>query len=167
MARVTDPETFRTDVRNVLAERCFPGEETNHEIAIYNHAVTAARKSGIERRWKNPDFVGLYLRRFRTLYMNLHDGAVLEPGLTASQRLARAAGPTNAMCPQRWTKAQEEKTAREATMIAPKTEASTDTFRCGRCKSRKCSFYQLQTRSADEPMTTYVTCLECANRWKC
>lgn len=25
---------------------------------------------------------------------------------------------------------------------------------------------QLQTRSADEPMTTFVLCNECGNRWK-
>jgi transcription elongation factor S-II len=40
-------------------------------------------------------------------------------------------------------------------------------FKCGKCKSVKTTYYQLQTRSADEPMTTYVTCLGCSNRWKC
>ncbi len=40
-------------------------------------------------------------------------------------------------------------------------------FKCGKCKSKKTTYYQLQTRSADEPMTTYVTCMECSNRWKC
>ncbi|KAJ1913911.1 transcription elongation factor TFIIS [Tieghemiomyces parasiticus] len=44
--------------------------------------------------------------------------------------------------------------------------AETDMFRCGRCKSRKCTYYQMQTRSADEPMTTFVTCTNCENRWK-
>ncbi|KAK3273922.1 hypothetical protein CYMTET_9676 [Cymbomonas tetramitiformis] len=45
-------------------------------------------------------------------------------------------------------------------------QASTDQFKCGRCKQRKTTFYQLQTRSADEPMTTFVTCVNCDNRWK-
>ena len=36
-----------------------------------------------------------------------------------------------------------------------------------KCKGNKCRYYQMQTRSADEPMTTFVTCLSCANRWKC
>ena len=40
-------------------------------------------------------------------------------------------------------------------------------FKCGKCKSKKTDYYQLQTRSADEPMTTYVTCKNCGNRWKC
>ena len=49
----------------------------------------------------------------------------------------------------------------------PKLEASTDNFKCYKCKSKKCTYYQLQTRSADEPMTTFVNCLDCGNRWKC
>jgi DNA-directed RNA polymerase subunit M/transcription elongation factor TFIIS len=39
-------------------------------------------------------------------------------------------------------------------------------FRCSKCKSKKTTHYQLQTRSADEPMTTFVTCLDCDKRWK-
>ncbi|CAE6036724.1 unnamed protein product [Arabidopsis arenosa] len=45
-------------------------------------------------------------------------------------------------------------------------KASTDQFKCGRCGQRKCTYYQMQTRSTDEPMTTYVTCVNCDNRWK-
>jgi transcription elongation factor S-II len=40
-------------------------------------------------------------------------------------------------------------------------------LQCGKCKSKKTEYYQLQTRSADEPMTTYATCKKCGNRWKC
>ena len=40
-------------------------------------------------------------------------------------------------------------------------------FMCGKCKSWKTTYYQLQTRSADEPMTTFVTCLNCSKKWKC
>jgi DNA-directed RNA polymerase subunit M/transcription elongation factor TFIIS len=57
-------------------------------------------------------------------------------------------------------------------------------FKCGKCKSVKTTYYQLQTRSADEPsalfyslviffrltlfsVTTYVTCLGCNSHWKC
>lgn len=45
-------------------------------------------------------------------------------------------------------------------------EATTNSFKCGRCGKRKCTYYQLQTRSADEPMTTFVTCVNCNKRWK-
>ena len=34
------------------------------------------------------------------------------------------------------------------------------------CTNRKAYFFQLQTRSADEPMTTFYRCTECAHQWK-
>ena len=40
-------------------------------------------------------------------------------------------------------------------------------FTCGRCKSIKTTSTQKQTRSADEPMTVLVFCMNCGNRWKC
>uniref|UniRef100_A0A1D1YY00 Transcription elongation factor n=1 Tax=Anthurium amnicola TaxID=1678845 RepID=A0A1D1YY00_9ARAE len=46
------------------------------------------------------------------------------------------------------------------------TQAETDMFRCGKCGERKTTYFQMQTRSADEPMTTFVTCIVCNNRWK-
>ncbi|NXP11014.1 TCEA1 protein, partial [Thinocorus orbignyianus] len=42
----------------------------------------------------------------------------------------------------------------------------TDLFTCGKCKKKNCTYTQVQTRSADEPMTTFVVCNECGNRWK-
>lgn len=40
-----------------------------------------------------------------------------------------------------------------------KPEATCDLFQCSKCKERKTTYFQLQTRSADEPMTTFVTCV--------
>lgn len=47
-----------------------------------------------------------------------------------------------------------------------KQEPSTSEFRCGKCKERKCTYFQMQTRGADEPLTTFVHCVNCNNRWK-
>lgn len=58
-----------------------------------------------------------------------------------------------------------EKMTRDA-MPYNKQEASTDMFKCGKCKERKCTYFQMQTRSADEPLTTFVSCVNCGNRWK-
>jgi hypothetical protein len=40
-------------------------------------------------------------------------------------------------------------------------------FQCSKCKSKKTTYYQMQTRSADEPATSFVTCMNCSKRWKC
>jgi len=39
-------------------------------------------------------------------------------------------------------------------------------FKCKKCRSDKTLVCQAQTRSADEPMTTFVTCLECGGSYK-
>lgn len=49
---------------------------------------------------------------------------------------------------------------------ATEKRAVTDRFTCGKCKHKRVSYYQMQTRSADEPLTTFCTCEHCGNRWK-
>jgi transcription elongation factor S-II len=71
------------------------------------------------------------------------------------------------MLPERWEKMIQEKIKRDKHKFEAKVEASTDTFTCRKCRSKKCTYFQQQTRSADEPMTTFVTCLQCDARWKC
>ncbi|EFA81501.1 hypothetical protein PPL_05490 [Heterostelium album PN500] len=56
------------------------------------------------------------------------------------------------------------KFSKEAATLS-RDAATTDQFQCGKCKQRKCTYFQLQTRSADEPLTTFVTCVNCNNRW--
>lgn len=44
--------------------------------------------------------------------------------------------------------------------------STTDMFICRKCKERKCSYYELQTRSADEPMTKFIKCCNCGFEWR-
>ena len=50
---------------------------------------------------------------------------------------------------------------------AQKGGKKTGFFTCRKCQSKNTNFYQLQTRGADEPMTNFVNCFDCGNRWKC
>ena len=61
----------------------------------------------------------------------------------------------------------DDKIKRDENLVKGDISASTDEFKCFKCFERVCTYYQLQTRSADEPMTTFVTCLKCGNRWRC
>ncbi|XP_037357391.1 transcription elongation factor A protein 2 isoform X2 [Talpa occidentalis] len=44
--------------------------------------------------------------------------------------------------------------------------AHTGLFTCAKCRKKNCAYTQVQTRSSDEPVTTFVVCNECGNRWK-
>ena len=47
-----------------------------------------------------------------------------------------------------------------------KNIATTDLYTCKKCKGQRCTTWDLQTRSADEPSTTFVRCLDCGQTWK-
>lgn len=64
-----------------------------------------------------------------------------------------------------WEQANEKKINEQCGIKGDLLKASL--FTCGRCKSHKTTSTQKQTRSADEPMTVFVLCLNCGNRWKC
>jgi len=113
-----------------------------------------------------------YKSKIRTLFVNLKDKN--NPGL----RRSVTAGDIPAQTFARMTSqdmASEERKAADAkieednlflSLGAADQQAETDAFQCGRCKQRKCRYRQAQTRSADEPMTTFVTCTNCNHRWK-
>ena len=52
----------------------------------------------------------------------------------------------------------------DAAQLATVQGTKTDLLKCGKCGKRNCTDNQIQTRSADEPMTTFVLCNECGNR---
>lgn len=64
-----------------------------------------------------------------------------------------------------WEQANEDKINEMCGIKGDLLKASL--FTCGRCKSTKTTSTQKQTRSADEPMTVFVLCLNCGKRWKC
>lgn len=141
----------------------------NIEKGIYNYSIRKAKKEKIIRRWNNVLFVIIYQEKCLSVFRILkHHPEILEkikekdiephefPQMTQKD-----------LFPEKWEKKIQEQKLRLENKYFPKVEASTDNFTCGKCKSKACTYYQLQTRSADEPMTTFVTCTNCGNRWKC
>ncbi|NBP65163.1 MAG: hypothetical protein EBU66_10985 [Bacteroidetes bacterium] len=141
---------------------------TNIEKGIFNWSIQHASKHNIVKKWSNPFFVTLYIDHLRSVYINLKKPDVSAAVLTGNIKSQEIAFMTHQeICPEKWKKLIEDKKVRDKQKYEPNIEASTDNFTCNKCKSKKCTYYQLQTRSADEPMTTFVTCLECGKRWKC
>jgi transcription elongation factor S-II len=66
----------------------------------------------------------------------------------------------------RWAEMIDLKSKRDKNKFEVNIAASTDTYTCRKCKNNQCTYYQMQTRSADEPMTVYISCVCCGNRWK-
>ena len=168
MRQVPSPETFRQNVATQFKKstKLSKREAGNLERGIFNYSIRDATLKNVVKKWENPYFVQIYVDRFRTVWRNIEQ---IVDRIDKKEMKARDVGKMTHqdLVPDKWKDLIQEKKEKDENRYAPKLEANTDNYTCRKCKSKKCSYYQLQTRSADEPMTTYVTCLDCGNRWKC
>jgi len=170
MLRIENPNTFRENIANEIL-KIIPKEKyaKNVERGVYNFSIMEAEKKNIVKKWDNIYFVQLYIDKLKSIVINLNKYEKLREDILSKKiKPHEIAFMTHQeMNPEKWSKLIALKQIRDENKYAPKLDANTDDYTCYKCKSKRCSFYQLQTRSADEPMTTFVTCLDCGTRWKC
>jgi DNA-directed RNA polymerase subunit M/transcription elongation factor TFIIS len=142
----------------------------NLERGIFNYILAMYPKGDI-LEW-NDTFKAMYINRALSIYSNLNaDGYVGNKGLIKRlfnrqvNEFQLSYFSSKEMFPERWEEFMT-KYGKDDTQEVKKPEVSDGLFRCGKCKTYKTTYHQLQTRGADESMTTYVTCLNCHNRWK-
>ena len=170
MRTVDNPSEFRANIVSKLSEIIGDNKiTTNLEKGILNYSIDVSNKQNIVKKWDNELFVIIYTERLRTIMFNLQKNETLLTQIKNKEiKSHKLAFMTHQeMNPEKWKPLIEDKKIRDKNMYNPQIDANTDNFTCGKCKSKRCSYYQLQTRSADEPMTTFVTCIDCGNRWKC
>eukprot|EP01024_Parvocaulis_polyphysoides_P042280 TRINITY_DN3869_c1_g1_i1.p1 TRINITY_DN3869_c1_g1~~TRINITY_DN3869_c1_g1_i1.p1 ORF type:complete len:327 (+),score=59.58 TRINITY_DN3869_c1_g1_i1:120-1100(+) len=114
-----------------------------------------------------------YKSKVKSLIFNLKDpknpdlrGRVLSGEVDGAQFVTMTAEEMQSEAKKKEDEKIRQEVTKEAQRGMDKSEGTTDQFQCGKCKQRKCKYFQMQTRSADEPMTTFVTCMECGNKWK-
>ena len=169
---VENPEEFRVNVAAKLSPFFLNkgGDEKhgiNLEKGIYNWALKEASNRKVVKKWDNPFFVQIYLDHLRSIYINLKNDNLIEQVVSGEIKSHTIAFMTHhEMLPEKWAEMIRIKSIRDKSKFETHLEASTDTFTCRKCKSKKCSYYLQQVRSADEPMTCYINCLECGSRWK-
>lgn len=140
-------------------EGCSSAEELAEEL-----------EDSIFAEFRNTDM--RYKNRVRSRVANLKDPK--NPTLRTNYISGAITAPVLAkMTPEEMAsdemKKIREKFVKEAisdAQLAVAEGTKTDLLKCGKCKGRNCTYNQMQTRSADEPMTTFVLCNVCGNRWK-
>ena len=169
MRKIENPEKFRSNIRSKLDEILKNEKNSiNLEKGIFNFALGEAKNRRVVKKWDNPYFVQLYVDHLRSIFTNLNNPHILEQLNSGSIKAHTIAFMTHQeMRPEKWDELITAKSKRDQNKFENNLEAATDTFTCRKCKSNKCTYMQLQLRSADEPMTTFVTCLSCGNRWRC
>ena len=166
---ISNPDRFRENVRAKLRE-IIELEDIclmNLEKGIYNFAIKEATSRKIVKKWENPHFAQLYIDRLRSIYINLKNPDLCDQIKSKEIQPQSVAFMTHQEYnPGRWSVLIDRKIKRDASKYTDNIQASTDMFTCKKCRSKKCTFYELQTRSADEPATIFVTCLDCGKHWK-
>jgi transcription elongation factor S-II len=171
---IKEPDVFRANISNKL-NKIIKKKKTslNLEKGIFNWAVQEAKKKNVIRKWSNSNFVLIYTDKFKSIYFNLNSKSHVK-NVTLLARLKKkefqahklAFMSHQEMFPEMWRPLIEKKHARDKSAVEVNLSAATDQFHCFKCHKKQCTFYEMQTRSADEPMTTFINCLNCGNHWK-
>jgi transcription elongation factor S-II len=167
---------IRDDFRNMLINNLFISEleATDLEIGIFNCTIDYCNTNKIQLTWKCSLFVDTYINISRSIYSNLKSNSYigninLYKRMVENKEFVPHMLPymqCHNIFPERWKDIIDKNNLRLKEAYEFKIVAMSDMITCMRCKSKKVSYYELQTRSADEPMTTFVTCLDCDKKWK-
>ena len=166
--KIENPEKFRLNIIKKIDEKLHNEKNSsNLEKGIFNYSLKEAEQKKVLKKWDNIRFINIYLDHLRSVYLNINKNTIELINLGSIKAHSLAFMTHQEMCPDKWNKLIEAKIKRDKNKFETNVEAATDTFTFRKFKSNKCTYYQMQTRSADEPMTTFVTCIDCGARWKC
>ena len=165
---IPDPKLFRKNiVATFVAKGIHEPFATNFEKGIFNWTILEAKNRKIIKKWSNKFFTIIYIDKLRTTVFNLTSEMIKQINEEELKSQQIAFMTHQELNPQKWDDAIQRKILRDKSKYETNIEAATNSFYCRKCHKNKTTYYQLQTRSADEPMTTFVTCLNCDARWRC
>lgn len=143
------------------------------EKGIYNYVIKVSKEKNIRRSWENTLFTNLYKSKILSVYSNLDTNSYIQNNQLLKNIKDGSIEPEKVgslsvydVFPDNWKELLNIKSKRDKIKYELKPEAMTNLFKCRKCGSRETSYYEVQTRSADEPMTQFITCLSCSNRWR-
>lgn len=114
-----------------------------------------------------------YLVKARSIRFNLGKNPALKarfmsgditPSVLAQMSSQDMASEEHQRLREQVTKEQTE--ARRSDWLVVNNAPTEGMFKCSKCQSKRTITEQKQTRGADEPMTTFVKCLNCGSSWK-
>lgn len=154
---------LRNITKQLLVGQCNDTYIMDIELGVYNKSIDACLRRGIPCSWANPLFQETYkgsamfvIRNAQALQQIICDNHI--------QACNAAFVSPCEVEPSKWAALVELQRQRNEARGC-KAEATTTQFKCRKCKGRNCTYYELQTRSADEPTTIFVTCIDCGSRW--
>ena len=154
-------------------------------LNFFNHSTHHDMKGkiNVKKSWDNAWFKKMYFTKARSILFNLNDinnpsfkDAVLNGSVKSKDIAKLSSYDMNNAIWDRHIEMKNKQIGLQLTLlylngyIPPKTDVtktSNDSlYSCQKCSCKDIDIFQLQTRSADEPMTIFFTCKSCEFRWK-
>ena len=156
-----------------LSEFCSKEDVLELEMGIYNASLDEAKRRLVPLTWKHETFRWIYSMISKRTVSNFDPNSYIG-NQTLMQRWKDGEFALSAigswtpyeLNPNKWKDLKDQQMRREQRILEGNLSMATDRFRCSGCKKKMCSYYELQTRSADEPMTIFIRCLNCGKQWK-
>jgi len=137
------------------------------ELSIFEYALNYCINNKYDSNYVKP----IYLDKLNEILVNLDENKKgIENKTFKKNILSGKIEPCNVaflspsqIHPEKWAyiiKKKEYIEQRENNIVY------SDAYKCFKCGESKCKITQAQTRSADEPMTTFVVCVVCHNTFK-
>ena len=135
------------------------------ERAAYRWALAYCKLRDVACVLNNPVFMKVYSWKVRSLASNAPN---FVKWVTSGEMTAEEVPyiHRHAMCPELWSVVGETNMRKLRGSDTDPEAAMTDLFLCIKCRNRKCTYMERQTRSADEATTVFVKCLVCHHSWK-
>jgi transcription elongation factor S-II len=174
---VSTEKTYRTHISECIKKQLgkvlkAPVQAKLEEI-ILAISIKEAKTKYVNKHFDNSLFQICYMSAARRILSNLNQDSYVKnthllsrilQGHLSIEHLADMAITDYA--PSIYGPLREQMNLREQHLLEGNKAMATDLFKCGRCHKRECTYYELQTRSADEPMTKFITCVNCGSHWK-
>ena len=171
-----DSSPYRLKVIEVLqtlfAEKLDADTQASIEKTIFKKAIETAKGEEIRKTWSSQAFRDVYSAVSRRMIGNLNPDSYIQNKnlwirFTTNELTLDEIAKQNyyELCPENWQQMVDRQAKRETIQLEGDFSRATDKWMCHGCKKRKCTYYELQTRSSDEPMTIFIHCLNCGKRW--
>jgi len=175
------PSSEKNSVRNKIIENLetlFNKILTKKEVSsleqeIYEASLKEADSKHVIKDWSIKIFEHLYVSMIRKIVSNLYSNSYVKNSELIKRYKNKEVTFKDIaymnhynLFESKWKEQIEHQKNIEKRQLEGNKSMATDQFLCTRCHKRECTYYEMQTRSADEPMTIFINCLNCGKNWR-
>ena len=148
-------------------------EVINFEQELYKVSLKEADTKHVIKDWSIKLYEAIYLTLVRRIVSNLQSNTYVKNN-ELLEKYRKNIVTVEEICSMnhyslfesKWKERIEHQNLIEKRHLEGNKSMATDQFLCDRCHKRECTYYEMQTRSADEPMTIFINCLNCGKNWR-